>query len=410
MTVDLFSVPIFFVLFRETLEAAVIVSVLLTFVHQVFPDDPKITRRLRRQVWLGTILGLVISMTIGGAFIAVWYTVASDLWNTTENLWEGCFSLFATVLITMMAIAMLKTNRMHEKWKLKLAKAMNTQMNEEMNEEADEKTEKHCRRHRKWNKRRGRIGRKYALFVLPFITVLREGLEAVVFMGGVGDIIIIILCSVLRQTLVAIGASGTSIPLAAVCGILCALVFGYVIYRGGNIMNMHYFFVASTCLLLLIAAGLFAKAIWCFEQHAWGQVLGGGDPDGITSAISYNVRTAVWHVSCCDPEDANNGGWTIFNAILGWNNTATIGTLTGYAGYWVVVSASLVFLKFKAQRRERRRAERNNAEVAEIWEGMTVTETKSSSEKGSPEKAHRDEVQGVLDEQQQVASEDENAV
>lgn len=50
MTVDLFSVPIFFVLFRETLEASVIVSVLLAFVQQIFPDDPKIIRRLRCQV------------------------------------------------------------------------------------------------------------------------------------------------------------------------------------------------------------------------------------------------------------------------------------------------------------------------------------------------------------------------
>lgn len=108
------------------------------------------------------------------------YTLASNLWVTAENLWEGCFSLFATVLITIMAIAMLKTNQMHEKWKIKFAKAMNTQMNEE---EADKlKT---------WDKRRGRMGRRYALFILPFITVLREGLEAMVFVGGVGDDIII---------------------------------------------------------------------------------------------------------------------------------------------------------------------------------------------------------------------------
>lgn len=91
---------------------------------------------------------------------------------------------------------------------------------------------------------------------------------------------------------VAISESGTSIPIAAVCGILCALVFGYIIYRGGNIMKLHYFFVASTCLLLLIAAGLFSKAIWSFELHAWEQVLG-VSPDTV-GVIPYNVKTAVW--------------------------------------------------------------------------------------------------------------------
>lgn len=50
MTTDLFSVPIFFVLFRETLEAAVIVSILLAVLRQLFPDNPKILRRLNRQV------------------------------------------------------------------------------------------------------------------------------------------------------------------------------------------------------------------------------------------------------------------------------------------------------------------------------------------------------------------------
>lgn len=116
------------------------------------------------------------------------------------------------------------------------------------------------------------------------------------------------------------------------------------------------------------------------------------------SHASIHPLSSTRHISCCYPEDANNGGWTIFNAILGWNNTATIGTLIGYAGYWATVSASLTFLKFRARRRERSQAERNNAEVAEMWEGMTVTEGKGISEK----------VEGVLIEQQEVASGDDN--
>jgi high-affinity iron transporter len=37
---SLFSVPIFFIVFRETLEAAIIVSVLLGLVEQIVQDDP----------------------------------------------------------------------------------------------------------------------------------------------------------------------------------------------------------------------------------------------------------------------------------------------------------------------------------------------------------------------------------
>lgn len=40
MAKNLFSVPIFFIVFRETLEAAIIVSVLLGLAEQIVHDDP----------------------------------------------------------------------------------------------------------------------------------------------------------------------------------------------------------------------------------------------------------------------------------------------------------------------------------------------------------------------------------
>jgi high-affinity iron transporter len=45
MTVNVFAVPVFFVVFRETLETAVIVSVLLAFLKQTLggPDRDRAT-------------------------------------------------------------------------------------------------------------------------------------------------------------------------------------------------------------------------------------------------------------------------------------------------------------------------------------------------------------------------------
>ena len=51
------------------------------------------------------------------------------------------------------------------------------------------------------------------LFILPLITVLREGMEAVVFVGGVS-----------------LGQSATAIPIAAIVGFICGIVCGYLIY------------------------------------------------------------------------------------------------------------------------------------------------------------------------------------
>lgn len=52
------------------------------------------------------------------------------------------------------------------------------------------------------------------LFVLPLITVLREGMEAVVFVGGVS-----------------LGQPATSIPIAAIVGLICGLICGFLIYQ-----------------------------------------------------------------------------------------------------------------------------------------------------------------------------------
>ena len=55
MTVNLFSVPVFFVIFRETLETMVIVSVLLAFLKQTLDGplrDVVVYKKLVRQVRL----------------------------------------------------------------------------------------------------------------------------------------------------------------------------------------------------------------------------------------------------------------------------------------------------------------------------------------------------------------------
>ncbi len=53
MAKDVFSVPVFLVVFRESLEAVIIVSVLLAFLKQTLggPDgDPVAYKKLRKQV------------------------------------------------------------------------------------------------------------------------------------------------------------------------------------------------------------------------------------------------------------------------------------------------------------------------------------------------------------------------
>ncbi|KAG0253105.1 hypothetical protein BG011_006543 [Mortierella polycephala] len=299
---------------RETIEAAIIVSVLLTFIRQVIVDDPALYRRLRWHVWIGVIIGLIISLIIGGAFIAVWNSLAKNVFMTSEELWEGSFALIASIMITIMALAMMKSQDMQEKWRGKLSQSM---QNMDSNQTVSKRS------------------RKYALLILPMVTVLREGLEAMIFVGGV-----------------TFETEPKSIPLAAISGLLAGILVGYIIYKGGSRVALHRFFIASTCFLLLIAAGLFSKAVNAFEMDKWNKLVGGDADD----AGSFDPRINVWALSCCNPNDPHQGGWALFNSIFGWNNIASVGTVTSYCVYWLAIIAAVLFMKIKSKR-ARARAE-----------------------------------------------------
>lgn len=70
-------------------------------------------------------MGLLIALAIGAAFIAVWFTQASNLWKKSEQLWEGIFALIASLLIFFVGITMLKMEKAKAKWRVKLQEAFN---------------------------------------------------------------------------------------------------------------------------------------------------------------------------------------------------------------------------------------------------------------------------------------------
>lgn len=312
--VNVFNVQIFFVVFRESLEAVIVVSVLLAFLKQGLggsADDPVVYKKLRRQVWLGSILGVVICLIIGCAFIGAFYSLGKDIWSSSEDLWEGIFCMIATILITLMGLAMLRINKMKEKWRVKLAQAIVQ------------------------DKKKGRLGfggftKKYAMFILPFITTLREGLEAVVFVGGVG-----------------LSLPASSFPIPVICGLIAGIAVGVALYYSGSTVSLQIFLIISTCILYLIAASLFSRGIWYFETYHFNLQTGGDASEGGSGPGTYNIKNSVWHVNCCNPETDN--GWDVFNSLLGWQNSATKGSVISYNVYWIFVVFVVFLLWFEEQ-------------------------------------------------------------
>ncbi|KAL2871454.1 FTR1 family protein [Aspergillus lucknowensis] len=313
-----FAVTVFFICFRECLETTVIVSVLLAFLKQsLYNDDRQTYKRLVKQVWVGCALGLLICLAIGGGMVGAFYSLGTDSFSKTEDIWEGVLSILASIVITIMGAALLRVSKLQDKWRVKLAKALTHQNNSN-------------------ESKKGRVKRwleKYAMFILPFITVLREGLEGVVYVGGVG-----------------LGLPASSFPLAVFCGLLAGIVIGYIIYRGGRETSMQIFLTISTCFLYLVAGGLFSRGVWYFENNAWNRAVGGDASETGSGAGSYDIRKIVWHVNCCNPEIGGGGGWGIFNALLGWTNSATYGSVISYNLYWICVMVGYGLMIYRERR------------------------------------------------------------
>ena len=69
----------------------------------------------------------------------------------------------------------------------------------------------------------------------------------------------------------------------------------------------------------------------CFQFYSYIQLVGGSAAESGDGPGSYYHRGYVWHLDCCNPETNSGGsGWSILNALVGWNNTATLGSVLAY--------------------------------------------------------------------------------
>jgi high-affinity iron transporter len=143
-------------------------------------------------------IGVLICLCIGAGIIATFYKVGVNKYSNAEYYWEGSFAIFASVIITVLGFALLRVSKMKEKWAVKLSKALGSRIE-------------------KSNNRRGAFklwAEKYVMFTLPFVTTLREGLEAIIFIAGV-----------------TFSSPASSMPLPVVVGLLAGGAIGYILYK-----------------------------------------------------------------------------------------------------------------------------------------------------------------------------------
>ena len=200
-------IPSFIITFRETLEAALIVGVILSYLFKI--------RQIKYNNIVYVGIGSAIVASIIGAII--FNNLAGGFTGRAEEIFEGVTMLVGAVLLTTMIIWMMKQKQMMVKLEDKVA----TEIGE---------------------------AHKFGIFSLVFIAVLREGVETVIFLEAANFV-----------------SSGNNL-VGALAGIIAAIFVGYLMFVAARRINIKKFFNVTSILLILFAAGLIAHGIHEFEE------------------------------------------------------------------------------------------------------------------------------------------------
>ena len=216
----------FLIGFREALEAALIIGVLISLLYR--------TRRelMAKWVWGGVLLALIAS-------VLTWMTFeifVGEFSKKNEELFEGLLYLVAAILITTVILHVI---------------------GHASKEILENKAEKAIE-----------IREAFGIGLLAFVSVWREGVETVIFIGA--------------------GTESSDAITGLFMGIVLAAAIGYVLFATTKNLDIRFMFNVSTSLLIGFAAYLVMKAI-----HEFGEIGFMGIPESfplqVVGASAYLV-------------------------------------------------------------------------------------------------------------------------
>ncbi|HLI07375.1 MAG TPA: FTR1 family protein [Ktedonobacteraceae bacterium] len=260
-----------FVLFlREGLEASLIISILFAVLRQLGQ------MRQARAVWIG--VGLAVLCSLLGGF-ALYLTIRTYDGSTFQTIFETITYLVAVIILTSMTFWMQKHSRLLKK---------------EITAKAST------------------AGSGFALGLLAFSTVGREGLETAIF-----------------TLAIAFQTNGLLLLIGAALGLVAALVLCFFIYRLGYRLDFRVFFRVMGIVLIFFAAGLLGDAVQNLQQLGW-----------------LPFGTAVlWNSSHLLSEDSTIGD--LLHTFLGYAEAPTVLQAFFYATYLLIVGGIFAWITRK---------------------------------------------------------------
>jgi FTR1 family protein len=205
--------PTFVIGLREGIEAALIVSIIATFLRQEGRTDAL------RWVWAGVLAAAAICLAVG----VLLQIIDQELPQREQEGLETVIGAIAVGIVTFMVV-----------WMRRHAAGLAGHLRESTASALKE-------------------GSVKALVGMAFFAVFREGLETAVFLLAV------------FQSSENPGSAG----IGAILGILSAIAIGFAIYRGGVKLNLQRFFRLTGLVLALVAAGLVASTLHTAHEAGW---------------------------------------------------------------------------------------------------------------------------------------------
>ena len=198
----------FIIIFREVLEAGLIVGILYTYLKKV--DQQSSIARL----WQGVLVAIVLSII--GSFL--FQILAGGFEGQAEKLFEGVVMIVAAVVLGSMIVWMAKNKNIADDLKTQANDALST------------------------------ANAGWAIFSLAFIAVFREGIEIILFMYGLA------------------AKQGAVSFLSSALGAALALGVSYAIFIQGKKVPLKTFFNVSSVILIFVAAGMMAYGVHELES------------------------------------------------------------------------------------------------------------------------------------------------
>jgi high-affinity iron transporter len=277
-------VPTFVITLREVVEASLIVGIIAAFLVKEGRRDAL------RQMWVGVAIAVVLCAAVGVALDVL----GEELPQQKQEGLETIVGLVAVAMITYMIVWMTRHSRgIKAELEGEAASALAT-------------------------------GSAIALVGMAFLAVLREGFETSVFLlAAFQDA---------RNT--------TAAGAGAVLGVICALLIGLALYRGGARINLSRFFRITGLVLVFVAAGLLATAVHTAHGAGW------------LSSFQSQAVDLSWLIK---PGTVTE---SLLTGMLGLRPVMTVGEVVIYLGYAIPMAAYvLVPRRGQAPRRSTRTAE-----------------------------------------------------